>query len=43
MSNIQASGPFGDPDGARAELDDLLHRFVDFEACAVWRPRSSTQ
>jgi hypothetical protein len=34
MADTEMSGPFGNPDGARADLDDLLRRFVDFDGDA---------
>ena len=36
MPSGELSGPFGNPDGARAELDDLLRRFVDFDDGALY-------
>ena len=36
MPSGELSGPFGNPDGARADLDDLLSRFVDFDDGALY-------
>jgi hypothetical protein len=31
MSDIDSIGPFGNPDGARAELANVLEDYVDFD------------
>lgn len=36
MSEESQTHPFGNPDGSRAELDDLIGGFVDFDDESVW-------